>query len=415
VKGRAVALALALTTLAAGSAEAHQDSVTHVRVTAEGREVHAELQIEAVDLNEAMRVPAARTLSREEALAGADRVAAYAAARLHVRDAVAACRAGEHSARTVDRRDTWVLVLRLTYVCPHAVDALSLRYDLFFDVDPRHQGMTTVTLAGRDAQHVFREATRDLTLDARSTLGRQLATYVSLGVDHIFLGYDHIAFLVGLLLAVGDKARRESARAVLAIVTSFTLAHSITLVSAALGLVRVSPAVVEPAIAASIAFIAVENLLPREPRRRPALAFAFGLIHGFGFAGVLAEQGLPARGMVPSLLAFNVGVELGQLALVACALPVLSALGQTRWTAPTVALAVACLAATFAFLAQAGVARGTLAIVLCGAVPLLAVLSRRWGYPLGVKRVASVVLGLLAVLWFFERVAGRVLFHGVLG
>lgn len=415
MKGRGAALALGLVLLGSRRAEAHQDSVTHVRVTTEGREVHAELRVEAVDLNEAMRAPASRSISREEALAGAGRVASYVAARLHVRDAVQPCAAGEHRARVEGRRDTWDLVLGLTYVCPHAVDAVSLRYELFFDVDPRHQGMTTVTLAGRDTQHVFRDATRDLTVDARSTLGRQLAAYVSLGVDHIFLGYDHIAFLIGLLLAVGDKGRRESARAVLAIVTSFTLAHSITLVSAALGLVRLSPAVVEPAIAASIAFIAVENLLPREPRRRPALAFAFGLVHGFGFAGVLAEQGLPARGMVPSLLAFNVGVELGQLALVACALPVLWALGQARWTAPTVALAAACLAVTYGFLAHAGVARVTLALVLFGAVPLLGALSRRWGYAVGVKRAASVALGLLAVLWFFERVAGRTLFGGALG
>ncbi len=414
MRGGALALALA-SALAAGRAEAHQDSVAHLRVTAEGRAVHAELRVEAVDLNEALGAPPSRDVTREEALANAGRAASYAHARLTLRDAAGACAPGPHRARTEDRRDTWDLVLSLTWECPHAVDALSVRYGLFFDVDPRHQGMASVALGGRDTQHVFRDRARDLSVDARPALARQLATYVRLGVDHIFLGYDHVAFLLGLLLAVGDKARRESARAVLAIVTSFTLAHSVTLVAAALGLVRLSPALVEPAIAASIAFVAVENLLPREPARRPALAFGFGLIHGFGFAGVLAEQGLPARGMVPSLLAFNVGVELGQLALVACALPVLWLLGAPRWTGRAAALALAGLAGAWGLLASAGVGRGTLAALLLGAVPALAVASRRWGYAAGVRRAASVALAVLGLFWLVERVGGRTFFGGALG
>ena len=229
----AVALGIAL--LFAPRAEAHQDSITHVRVSVSGREVSIELQIEAIDLNEAMGAAASRELSRADALAGASRIAAYAQSRLDLRDARASCIAGEHTARVQDRRDTWDLILRLAYACPHAVDALSLRYGLFFDVDPRHQGMATITLDGHSTQHVFRDGTRDFRVDARPSLRRQMLTYGSLGIDHIFLGYDHIAFLVSLLLAVGHRARKESARAVLAMVTSFTAAHSLTLIAAEIG------------------------------------------------------------------------------------------------------------------------------------------------------------------------------------
>lgn len=415
MKRAVAAVVCALTALHPLRAEAHQDSITHLRVSAEGRAVSLELQIEAVDLNEAMGAPASRELSRAEARAGASRVAAYATSRLIVRDARSPCEPVSHTARVLDRRDTWDLVVRLAYECPHAVDALTLRYGLFFDVDPRHQGMTTVALGGRSVQHVFRDDARDVTVDARPARARQLLTYARLGVDHIFLGYDHIAFLVSLLLAVGHRARRESARAVLAIVTSFTAAHSATLIAAALGLVRASPVLVEPAIAASIAFVAIENLLPREPAHRPALAFAFGLVHGFGFAGVLAEQGLPARGVVPSLLAFNVGVELGQLTLVWCMLPALWLLAASRWTAGAVGLAVAGGAGAWGLLGAAGVGRGPLAGWLLATGLALCLSARRWGYPLGVRRAASVILALLGAFWFVERVSGKVLLGGALG
>lgn len=415
MKRRPALVAFAFVASVTTLAEAHQDSVTHLRVTTEGRVVQATFRIEAVDLNEAMRAPPSEEVTRQRALASVDRVAEYLRARFEVTDAHARCAATQHAARTEDRRDTWDLVVTLTYACPHAVGDLRLRYGLFFDVDPRHQGMTSVALDGRETQHVFRDRTRELSIATERTLGRQVATYVALGVDHIFLGYDHVAFLAGLLLVVGARPLRRGAREVLAIVTAFTAAHSLTLLGAALGVVRVSPAIVEPAIALSIAFVAVENLLPREPQRRWALAFVFGLVHGFGFAGVLAEQGLPARGVVPSLLAFNVGVELGQLSLVAAALPTLALLGRERWRAGHVAVAVSALAAAWVLLARHDVPAAPLAAVMLGAVPTLALASRRWGYVKGVRQVGSAVLGALGIYWFVERIFGRSFLGGHLG
>ena len=150
--------------------------------------------------------------------------------------------------------------------------------------------------------------------------------FLKLGVEHILIGYDHLLFLGGLLVV----ARR--ARSMIAVVTCFTLAHSITLALAALDIVVIPGNIVEPLIAASIVFVGIENLLTRgEPKHRWALTFAFGLIHGFGFAGVLRELGFGDGGPIAvPLLAFNLGVELGQLLVAAIALPLLLKLHRSN-------------------------------------------------------------------------------------
>ena len=139
-------------------------------------------------------------------------------------------------------------------------------------------------------------------------------SFARLGVEHILTGVDHLLFLLGLLVA----CRRF--RTVAAIVTCFTVAHSVTLALAALHVVTLPPRIVEPLIAATIVLVGVENLIRgEEPRGRWLLAFGFGLVHGLGFAGALAERGLGAAGtsIVGPLVAFNLGVELGQLAVAA--------------------------------------------------------------------------------------------------
>jgi hypothetical protein len=146
--------------------------------------------------------------------------------------------------------------------------------------------------------------------------------WVLLGVEHILLGWDHLAFLAALLLAASRL------RAVLGIVTAFTLAHSVTLGATALGWVSLGPrasTAVEVIIALSIVVVAAENILRDTPRHRAAVAFGFGLVHGFGFASVLKEYGLGDQA-ARALLGFNLGVELGQAALVAVCFPLLAAL-----------------------------------------------------------------------------------------
>ncbi|GDX79777.1 membrane protein [Deltaproteobacteria bacterium] len=151
------------------------------------------------------------------------------------------------------------------------------------------------------------------------------ARFGALGVEHIWTGYDHLLFLFGLLLAA------KGLRAMLLVVTGFTVAHSITLSLAALGWVHLAPAVVEPAIAASIVFVGVENLWKPTAARRAVVTFALGLVHGFGFAGMLLELGLPRSALVAALVSFNGGVELGQAAIVALILPLLLLLRRAPW------------------------------------------------------------------------------------
>ncbi len=154
----------------------------------------------------------------------------------------------------------------------------------------------------------------------RSDPGEVAWRFLYLGVEHIWTGFDHLLFLAGLLLVA------ERLRSMLLVVTGFTVAHSITLSAAALGLVELSPALVEPAIAATIVFVGLENLWRPSARRRLILTFALGLIHGFGFAGLLAEIGLPRDALLLALLSFNGGVELGQAVVAGATLPVLLAL-----------------------------------------------------------------------------------------
>jgi hydrogenase/urease accessory protein HupE len=155
-----------------------------------------------------------------------------------------------------------------------------------------------------------------------STMQRYLLT----GIEHIFLGYDHIAFLIAVVL----WARRLVP--VIKIVTAFTLAHSITLSLAALSIVVIPSTFVEPAIAASIVYVAMENFFSRQIDSRWRVTFAFGLVHGFGFAGALREIGLPTNAVATALAAFNIGVEIGQVAIVAIVIPVLITLDRLMAT-----------------------------------------------------------------------------------
>lgn len=168
-------------------------------------------------------------------------------------------------------------------------------------------------------------------------------TFLRLGVHHILIGYDHLLFLLGLIVAC------HRFRTMAGIITCFTLAHSITLALAAFDVVTLSPRIVEPLIAASIVFVGAENLILRgaEPKRRGLLTFVFGLIHGFGFAGALKEvgHGLVGRALAMPLFSFNLGVELGQIAVAAACLPILIALRRwgkfDRYGAPAISALVA--------------------------------------------------------------------------
>lgn len=185
----------------------------------------------------------------------------------------------------------------------------------FNEFGPNHSTLATIRRGRTVREFVFTQKRTDFS--SAPGLLAQAGSFLALGVEHIFTGYDHILFLVGLLVIW------RGAMNIVKIVTSFTVAHSITLILAALSVVTLPSRLVESVIALSIAYVGVENIFVKEIRGRWRVAFLFGLMHGFGFAEVLREMGLPSRGLVLSLLSFNVGVEIGQLAIVAVCFPLI--------------------------------------------------------------------------------------------
>lgn len=195
------------------------------------------------------------------------------------------------------------------------------------------------TPAGRSLDLVLRPSDPKVRLDLAPAKGIAVPGYLKLGVEHILTGFDHLLFVLGLLLLIGPSWRLVKA------VTAFTAAHSLTLALAALGYLRFPSAAIEALVALSILFVAVELTTkgrqdPTLAQRRPWLiAFLFGLLHGMAFAGVLADIGLPQGAAPEALLLFNVGVEIGQLLFIAAVLGVMAiwrAVSQRRkWRLPT--------------------------------------------------------------------------------
>ena len=310
---------------------------------------------------------------------------------------------------------------RLTYRCPRRVELLELKYDLLFDAEPRHRAIVTGGEGATASSKILTSMFRTFRLEQQVSPWVNAADFLVLGVEHIFTGYDHLAFLLGLLLVAGVVGREQQGavwpglRYLLGIVTSFTLAHSITLVSAAMGWLSVPSNVVEPAIALSIAYVGLENLVRALPRRRWLLTFAFGLVHGFGFAHMLRDVGLPRNGLVLSLASFNLGVELGQLAVVALIFPLIHLLSQERLTVPAGVAMTALLAALLGLLSLAGVQVAAPAPVLAGLLVLMMVGAPRYGYRAVVLRGGSAIIALLGLFWLAERLLGVTLLGGHLG
>ena len=239
-------------------------------------------------------------------------------------------------------------VLSLTAQCaswPQAPgEKLSAKYSLLFDVDPSHRGLVQWVAPGVDTAQalVFGTESAEQNLSLQPTgVWPTLRQYLKDGVLHIWAGYDHILFLLSLLLPAvlvrraGQWAPAPTLKGsfieVLKVVTAFTLAHSITLSLAALQIISLPSRLVESVIAASVIAAALNNLRGTIDKRRWVMAFVFGLIHGFGFASVLTDLGLPQSALVLALIGFNGGVELGQLAIVAVFLPLAFWLRATRF------------------------------------------------------------------------------------
>lgn len=221
------------------------------------------------------------------------------------------------------------LLIRMVSRCPETPQRLSFMLTFLKSMSHGHRHLATMSVAGSTVQHAVAYAGLpgfDFSF-ARDTVGVPTWNLFRFGVEHILTGYDHLVFLLGLIL-VGGRLR-----SLLGAISAFTLAHSLTLGLAVLGVWAPSSTIVEPAIALSIAYIGVENYFVKDARRRWLITFPFGLIHGFGFAGALQEIALPSGDIPLALLSFNLGVEAGQIAILACVLPVLLWLRRQPWFA----------------------------------------------------------------------------------
>jgi hypothetical protein len=339
----AAAAVAAVTALGAGAAHAHQASATFARLepTPDPARLRYEIRIAARDLYEALDLDSDREATADEIRRGARVITAYVTDRLEFDAAGAVCKTEPVAVEPVEQGQRFARV-ELSVVCPGPIRTIGLEYDLFFDLDRRHIGFVSV---GRGTFQLTAPDDTRLEWDIGGEVDSGLGGFVVSGVWHILDGLDHILFLMSLLLMAvvvrtgggGGVAARPVRQAISytgGIVTSFTVAHSFTLIGAALGWFELPSRLVESLIAASIVFVAVDNAIRLDPPRRYLVTFCFGLVHGLGFASMLRPL-LPPSEVVMPLLAFNVGVELGQLGIVLVAMPLLylaiRALGPARY------------------------------------------------------------------------------------
>lgn len=231
--------------------------------------------------------------------------------------------------------------LRILYTFDQPVTQLHVRSTLPAIMPAGHQHLMSVTLNGQLHQAILDARTTEATFSGvEATKLQTFWRFLRLGVEHIFTGYDHLAFLLGLLVATATLG------SLVRIITSFTIAHSITLALATFSVVVLPTRLTESAIAASIAWVAAENLFNFRAMKRYYITFLFGLVHGFGFSSVLREMDLPKSGLALSLFSFNLGVEIGQVTFVMLIFPLVQDLVRSGWTRlkPAVSISVACLA-----------------------------------------------------------------------
>ncbi len=368
------------TFFASTNALAHKpsDSYLTMSVPKDGSDVTVRWDIALRDLDYVLQLDRDNdgALTWGEVRARGDDITKYATANLALSSKDKPCAMTTTAPMQLDKHsDGTYAVLSLSAACGAALaDALQVKYSLLFDVDPSHRGLVqwlppgSTATDGKTGEALSvilgtESATQNLPFQLPSQW-QSFKQYVVEGVWHIWIGFDHILFLLSLLLpAVLVFSKNETVRPehvegsqiampqaqperkhllpaeffwgafkeVLKVVTAFTLAHSITLSLAALGYISLPSRLVESVIAASIIVAAISNIRGNLDTKRWVMAFGFGLIHGFGFASVLADLGLPQNALVTALIGFNVGVELGQLAIVAVFLPIAFWLRATKF------------------------------------------------------------------------------------
>lgn len=330
-----------VTALAAAGGSAHPDSLSRTQVELSGREARVVQRFQALSLIEVLPELDAdhdRQLDAEELTTGREAIARYLAGAwsLAPGDGSGAPLVGTLEGLVPDDPaglgpfELQFVQANLRFTAPEELGTVTIESRLFHETNPWHKDLLQV-VHGEDAPvtHTFEGATARWTFEPADVRRPGVfAQFVRLGLDHILTGFDHQAFLLALLVA----SRRL--RTLLGVVTAFTVAHSLTLACAALGWIDVPAGFVELAIALSIAYVACDNLLRREPRNPWPEAFLFGLLHGLGFAGFLADALAGESLLLTALFGFNLGVEFGQVALVLVVMAVVALVFRAHRRAP---------------------------------------------------------------------------------
>jgi HupE / UreJ protein len=361
-------LCLLLIVLMPAAAAAHKPSDSYLTLSVENETIQGQWDIALRDLDHAVSLDLNDdgAITWGELQARHSAIAAYAMPRLALGADGSVCDTQVTDHLVDNHTDGAYAVLRFAGKCPLAPEMLQVGYDLFFGLDPQHRGLLRLLYGGETRSAIFSPVSAQQSFELASPdPWDQFRQFVEEGIWHIWIGFDHILFLISLLLPAvlrrvdgGWHAAanlRSSLWDVLKIVTSFSVAHSITLTLAALGFLTIPSRLVESAIAASIVVAALNNIVPVISRRLWMVSFGLGLVHGLGFANVLADLDLPANTLIEALLAFNLGVEIGQLAIV------------------------------------------------CSFIPLAYVLRRTWVYQTVILKAGSLAIAMVAIIWMLNR------------
>jgi HupE / UreJ protein len=327
-------LAVALVLLATGPAAAHKPSDAYLRLAIDpGAAPHGSLDVALRDLDRVVGLDGNGdgAITWGELKARHRAFVAYVQSRLVLATPVGRCELRPLEQLVDTHTDGAYAVLRFVAECPAAPGELKLRYGLLFDVDPMHRGLLTVSRAGAVTTAVLSPAAPEIALEGAAARSAELGPFFTLGLEHIAFGFDHLLFLLVLLLPAAYRRAPGGAWLpvtdwwtatfdIVKILSAFTLAHAVSLTAATTGVVDLPTRLVESAIAATIVLTALDNVWPCLPGKRWLIAFGFGLIHGLGFASALGPLDLPPLDLAIALLGFNLGIEAGQVAVAVCVL-----------------------------------------------------------------------------------------------
>jgi len=338
-------LLIVFLSLVSFSVTAHKPSDSYLAVKVEGNQVQGQWDIALRDLDYAIGLDAndGGNITWAELRERKAAVYAYALTRLKIASNQQNCPITPTDMMVDEHSDGHYAVLIFNATCLADVQKLSIAYQLFFDLDAQHRGLLKLTRNEHTETSIFSPDKKqvEFALNSARKPWQEFLNFGYEGVWHIWIGFDHILFLLSLLLPAAlvrehacwrpKQSFSMAFKDVFAVVTAFTLAHSITLSLATLGYISLPTRWVESAIAASVVFAALNNVYPLFVNRRSWFAFGFGLIHGMGIASVLLDMGLPATQGLVSLVGFNLGVEVGQLAIVGIAFPIIIYFSQYRY------------------------------------------------------------------------------------